>query len=810
MFLRGARGHLATAVFCWISMLVPIGAQGATNYQVPDRVIVDILNQPPLPSFSLDPTRKKALLIQRSGMPTIVDVAQPILRLAGQRFNPKTNGPVASRLGRTVALSVIDLKTGKSVALDVPAAPDLGDPTWSPDGRRVAFTHTESDGVYLWMSDAETGKSRKVTKSRLNLADGTFVWMPDSNFILCRLIPSSREEPPREAPFPTGPVIQETEGEFAQVRTYQDLLSTPYDEALYRYYLTSQVALVNVVSGSIVKIGEPGLFGSVDVAPNGQYFLVERIVPPFSYAVPSNYFPTEVEIWNSRGRLVRTLASLPLAEDVPIGGVRRGARSHSWVPVKPATLSWVEALDEGDPKKKVEHRDKVMFLTAPFKRRAVEGFRSEFRLVTRSSQGNGKWLESGLALFSEYDRDSQWTRTWLADPLASEKPAPRLLWDRNVYDAYGDPGAPVMAANSAGRDVVLQLGETIFLTGDGASPDGDLPFLDSLDLATFQSTRLFRSEKGSYESAVAVLDPESRTFLTRFETQTQPPNYFIRKVPSTDRQAITDFKDPAPQFRGVTKQLITYWREDGLELSGTLYLPEGYKKGTKLPLVMWAYPREFNDPKTASQVRGSPSRFTTPTGPSHLFLLTQGYAVLDGPAMPIVGENGNDTFVEQLVMNAKAAIDEVVRLGVADRSRIGIGGHSYGAFMTANLLAHSDFFAAGVARSGAYNRTLTPFGFQNEKRTFWEAPDVYFAMSPFMHVDQLDEPILLIHGKADNNSGTFPMQTERLFHALKGLGGKARMVILPDESHGYAARESVLHCLYEMVRWFDTYLKPQE
>jgi dipeptidyl aminopeptidase/acylaminoacyl peptidase len=130
--------------------------------------------------------------------------------------------------------------------------------------------------------------------------------------------------------------------------------------------------------------------------------------------------------------------------------------------------------------------------------------------------------------------------------------------------------------------------------------------------------------------------------------------------------------------------------------------------------------------------------------------------------------------------------------------------------MTANLLTHSRLFAAGIAESGAYNRTLTPFGFQNERRSYWEAPEIYNRMSPFMNADKVKDPMLLIHGMADNNSGTFPIQSESYYAALKGFGATVRLVLLPDESHGYAARESILHKHWEVLNWMNKYVRDKK
>jgi dipeptidyl aminopeptidase/acylaminoacyl peptidase len=590
------------------------------------------------------------------------------------------------------------------------------------------------------------------------------------------------------------------------VRTYQDLLRTPYDEALFEYYARAQLALVEIAEGRLTRIGSPDLFRTVEPSPNGQYLLVARVHRPYSYMVPHTAFPAEVEVWDRSGRRIHTLASLPLQEHVPIEGVPTGPREYAWRPTEPATLVWVEALDDGDPRRRVPYRDRLLMLKAPFTDSPVEVMKLEHRFAGIQWGETGGW-----ALVRDYDRNRRWRRTFLITPDDPTR-EPRLIWSLNVQDRYNDPGTPVLRTLPNGQRVIQQDGDWIFLIGAGASPEGERPFLDRFHLKTLTTERLFRCDERSYETVIALLRDDGTEVLTRRETPTDPPNYYVRTVGpgrATAPRALTRFSDPTPQLRRIKKQLVTYRRDDGVQLSFTLYLPPDYKEGTRLPTVVWAYPIEFTDPTVAGQVTGSPHRFLTIQGPSPLFFVLAGYAVLDNVAMPVVGdpETVNNTFLEQIIMNARAAIRTAVEMGVTDPDRVGVAGHSYGAFMTANLLAHSDLFRAGIARSGAYNRTLTPFGFQNERRTLWEAPDLYIKVSPLMAANKINEPLLLIHGEADNNPGTFPIQSERLYHAIRGNGGTVRLVMLPHESHGYVARESVEHVLYEMLAWFDKYVK---
>jgi dipeptidyl aminopeptidase/acylaminoacyl peptidase len=741
------------------------------------------------------------MLVQGVRYPSIAELARPMLRLAGVRIDPGTNGRHLAPY--FIGVTLKRLADGSEVKAMLPAGARISFPAWSPDGKSFVFTNTVSGSIELWVGETKTGKVRKLRTPALNGVIGDAVgWMPDCRTLLVKLIVSGRGGPPVATAAPTGPKVQESYGKAGPVRTYQDMLSDPHDEDLFDYYASAQLALVDLASGKTRSIGPPAVFDEAVPAPDGQRLLIARVRRPYSYLHLYDDFPKEVEVWDLGGKVVYKLASLPLADQVPIEGVPTGPRGYHWRPTDPATLAWVEALDGGDPRNKVPHRDKVLMLKAPFVGAPVEVTKTEQRY------SGVQWFEKpGLAFVSDYDRDRRWRRSFLLDVDRPETSA-KLVWSHSVNERYGHPGYPLRRTLPTGHSAILQSGDCIYLTGAGATPEGDRPFLDRFDLRTLRSERLFRSDAESLESVVALLAEEGARFLTRRETPTQPPNYFLHGRDSAP-QALTNFPDPTPQIRGITKELVKYQRPDGVQLSFTLYLPPGYQKGTRLPTVVWAYPLEYTDPGTAGQVSGSPKRFTTIAGTSHLFFLLAGYAVLDDASMPVVGdpETVNNTYVEQITADAQAAIDKAVELGVTDPKRVGVGGHSYGAFMTANLLAHCDLFRAGIARSGAYNRTLTPFGFQSERRTLWEAPATYVKMSPFMFANQLKEPILLIHGEADNNSGTFPIQSERMYQALRGNGGNVRYVVLPHESHGYSARESVEHTLYEMIAWFDKHVK---
>jgi dipeptidyl aminopeptidase/acylaminoacyl peptidase len=771
-------------------------------------VLVDIIDAPPTPGVSLSPNNEWMLLLERPSLPPISELAEPELRIAGLRLSPQTNGRSRTSPSNGLKLVRIDDLEERPIS-GLPADPRIEYVRWSPDGSWISFTNTTDHGIGLWVVNVQTARAVELIEPAINttLAGGP-VWVADSRTLLVALVPESRGPAPERPSVPAGPTIQENIDKTAPARTYQDLLQDAYDESLFQYYATAQLATITI-DGVLEQLGEPGIIADFTPSPNGEYILVETIHRPFSYLVPYYSFPTRVEVIDLTGAPVHLVADLPLQEEVPVafGSVPTGPRNVSWRGDKPATLSWVEALDGGDAGRQAEERDLVMQHPSPFDGEPQPLVTLGYRLAGMS------WGTDDLAIVAEMWWRTRQMRTWIVRP-GRPGSEPDLLFERSYEDRYNDPGYPMMQQNDMGQYVLLTAdgGRSLFLSGPGASPEGDQPFIDKFDLRNKQSERLFRSEAPYYEQPVEMLDERGRYILVRRESQQDPPNYFVRDLRSGDLRQITFFPDPTPQLAGMQKELITYPRSDGVELSGTLYLPPGYdaQRDGPLPMLMWAYPREFKSADAASQVAGSPYRFTRLSGWSTPLWLTLGYGVLDGPTMPIIGEGEaepNDSYVEQLVASAEAAVDEVVRRGVAERGRIGIGGHSYGAFMTGNLLTHSDLFSAGIARSGAYNRSLTPFGFQAEERTFWEAPEVYFTMSPFMNADKMNEPILLIHGEMDNNSGTFPIQSERYYHALKGMGKTARLVMLPYESHGYSARESILHMLWEMEQWLDRYVK---
>ncbi len=796
----------------------------APGYDKPPQEVLAVLHAPPPPQPMVSPTRDSILLVSFVAYPSIAQVAEPFLKLAGVRVEPKTRRKHDTPGGYGVApcaqtASLVDIATSKELNVTLPAGGCADGFTWAADGKRFAFRNTSAAAVEAWVGQTSTGAVRRVGEARLNpMLDYSLQWMADQKTLLVKLVPEGAGDAPVDDSAAIAPSIQETTGETGEFSTYEarDTLSSTFDEALFDYYGTSQIALLDTVTGTVTRVGKPAVFTEVQGAPDGVHLLISVLRKPYSYAVTSERFAHDVEVWNTRGEVVRVMAKLPVADRVPVRGVPVGPREFEWRATSPATLVWAEALDKGDWAVKVPARDKVMIQSAPFKSAPVELLRTEQRFE------GFEWAEQpAVALLHENNADTHWSRTFVVN-ADDPKAKPSLLWDHSSDEQYKHPGRPIYRALANGAWVVRQDGDAIFLRGQGATPEGDRPFLDRLDLKTRKSERLFRSDVHALEYAINFIDTQGRALLTWHQSPTEVPNAFLRTLGeplpassmkegdatlSSTTRAVTHIPDPTPAVRAIKKRLVKYKRKDGTDLSFTLYTPPGYKEGTRVPAILDAYPLDFAQAETAGQVSGSDQVFTRLR--NYQLLLLSGYAIIDSASFPIVGDptKAYDTYLEQLTDDAQAAVDKAVELGVVDRNRIGVTGHSHGALMTVNLVTHTDLFRAGVATSGSYNKTLTPFGFQNERRSVWKAQEVYLKVSPFFFADKVKTPLLIVHGTDDANPGTTPLQAVKLFEAIRGNGGVARLVMLPHEPHWYAAMESNEQLAFEEIRWFDKYVK---
>lgn len=777
------------------------------SWQTPPEPIARFLEAPILPRTLLSPDSQWLVQLGQPPLPTLADLAKPKVQIAGMQIDPATRGPALEYAYRSLTIRHLD--SGKEKNVELPEGARLRNFLWSPTGRYLAFTLTQPEGLALWVADISQGQAWQVTPPILNGTYGTPCdWISEAEGLVCKIVPADQSPPPELPPYPPGPRIEENLGREAPARTYTQLLQSPHDEALFEYYLTSVLERVSL-SGDRTPLTEPLLIDGATPSPNGEWILLETIERPFSYQVPVGLFPRKKRVLDRTGQSVFEAADLPLADAIPISfsSVRPGRRITWWRADRPATLFWVEALDGGDARRDIPFRDVVYQIEAPFQEKPQSLWQTHLRY------NRIIWGDETRALGYEYWHNTRQVRTWLLNP-SQPAIAPVLVDERDAQDDYRNPGHPMIGPNAYGWSTLLFAadGNSVYLEGRGASPEGVYPFLDRWDLSTLTTTRLWQAQDPHFERVVRLLDDEAHRFITSRQSATEPPNYQLHDRETGQTTPLTQFVDPLPWFAGVKREVVSYARADGLKLSATLYLPPDHDPAVQgpLPTVLWVYPQEYKSRDSAAQVTAAENAFSRPWGTSALFLLTQGYAVMMGPTLPIVGEGKsepNDTYLEQLKMSAQAAVDYLVERGVSDRNRLAIGGESYGAFTTANLLAHSDLFQAGIALSGAYNRTLTPFGFQGEQRTFWEAQETYMRLSPFTHAAQIKRPLLLIHGAEDDNSGTYPLQSERFYGALKGLGGTVRWVELPLEGHGYRSREAVGHVLWEVTRWLEIYVK---
>ena len=782
---------------------VNANAQDALEYKTPPAAIYDLVTAKLTPAISFDEKGQQMLIMERSAMPTVEDLAQPELRIAGMRINPNNFGP--TRSSYITGLALKDLRTNTTAAITgLPATLKAGNFQWSHDDSKIAFTQTNNNSVDIYIIDIKTKKAAKINKQPVNiLTAGTIIWLND-NSLLYKTIVQPYTMAPKKPLAPKGPVIQQNLGKTAASATFQDLIKSPNDESQFEFYATTQ--LVRNKNGTEQKISTPAIYQRINVSPDEKYLLLEKTDKPFSYLVPAGGFNATVSVTDISGKLIKEIVKLPSSELAPTGydNELNAPRDYQWLDYQPATLVWIEPLDSGLIKNNVEFHDAVYSLAAPFNTAASLLVKTPMRIAGVAD------MSENLLLINEISRVKHRIKM---SKLNLQSKQYELLNDRSTDDAYSDLGIPITAKNKFNADAVkLVNGSQLFMRSAGSSPKGDMPFLASFDINTKKQNILWRSADPYYESVVSVVDFEKPLIITSRQSQAEQPDFYLRNLSANTSKAVTDFPDPQALLRGVTKQKITYKRKDGVDLAADLYLPKGYdvKKDGPLPVFMWAYPKEFKSAADAAQIRGSNNTFIRVGWGSPVFWVTQGYAVMDNTEFPIVGEGDkqpNDNFIDQLTWNAEAAIDKIAEMGVGDKNRVAVGGHSYGAFMTVNLLAHTNLFKAGIARSGAYNRTLTPFGFQNEERTYWQAPEVYNGMSPFAYADKIKTPLLLIHGEADNNPGTFPIQSERLYNAIKGHGGTVRYVQLPFEAHGYAAKENILHMLWEMNEWMNKYVK---
>jgi dipeptidyl aminopeptidase/acylaminoacyl peptidase len=789
---------LAGFVLCLCaSALTPCAAAGSGGYRQPPQDVVAIIAARKPPLISVAPDRRQAILAEPEGFTRLEDLARPAVSVDGRRFDLGSH----ARRGMVhySGLTLLALGTGESRRLPLADNARIGYPQWSPRSDRLAFGVFAPTGVELWHAGTEDMQPVKVEGLRLNTAGGrSFVWMPDGQRILCRLVAAGADGMPRLPLSIPGPIVLEATGS-RQPAAMRAVGRNPHEHQLFNYFMRSQLAIANTSTGELAPIGVPDLYGDIAPSPDGNFILVTRMTPPGD-APDVGLSPADtLEVWTASGQIVSSLLSSPEA----VSTEARKRRGFRWQHTASATLQWIEDMFPSDGLRAGTGGERLMVLAAPFSAAPREVFRSEHAITGID------WVDaSESAIVHVYDEQERRAAAWLVD-LRRPGAEARSLWTRHIDDRYDDPGRPMTKRNAAGLDVVIQEHGDIYMSARGVTPQGERPFVSRWSLTEMDGEVLWRSSEGTYAEAIALLDDEEPRLLIRHEAATMPPNYAVVGLRGGPRRELTSFRSPGAETFRVRKEVVTFPRADGIMLQATLYSPMQKADEERLPLVLWAYPRTYADAQRAGQVSRSGDHFSAFDRAIPAFLAMHGFAVMDQVSMPIVraDRGAGRSFSEQVVASARAAIDKAVEMGVADPQRVGVAGHSFGAFMTVSLLAHSELFKAGVAFSGAYNRTLTPFGFQTERRTLWEAPNMYMEMSPLMYAHRITAPLLLVHGSQDENRGTTPMQSERLFQAIMGQGGTAKLVMLPYEGHVYRARESVLHSAAEMLEWFSLHLR---
>ncbi len=801
---------LSSAMLFALGSSNEVFGQDDLGYKLPSTNILSLADYERAPGIRMDTKKDYMLFTYTNTYKTLEDLSIVDMKLGGLRIDPKNNiGSSNFFLNNIKLRKVADTKAEPTQVKGLPQNPRISNISWSLDEKKIAFTHTTGQGNELWIVDVASATAKKIYEANLNSnLSSPYDWIKGENALLIKVIPANRPGliDAKDA-IPSGPTTSSSDGKVSQNRTYQDLLKNKIDEKNFQTLVTSELVKVSY-DGKITPFMPPAMYMGTSYSPDGKYIMVTTLEKPFSYIVPFSRFPMNSVVYDAKGKMLKEVNNVPLIEVMPKGfsATRTGKRSMNWRADKPASLFYMEALDKGDPSVKADYRDELFTWDAPFNTAPTSLAKSIQRM------GGVTWGDANTAIFRDSWYDTRNTKTYLFNPSNSSE-SPKIIFDRNSQDVYSSPGSFETKQNEYGRYVLSEENDKLILIGDGHSKEGQFPFIDEFDLASLKTKRLYQSKfTDKKEDIMSIEDLKKGQALVMIQSKNEYPNYYFRNIKNNTLSQITNTKNPFESIANISKEVIKYKREDGVELSGTLYLPMGYDKSKKekLPLLIWAYPVEYKDKNSAGQSTQNPNEFTFPNYGSFVYWVTKGYAVLDDAAFPIVGEGDkepNDTYIQQLVANGKAAIDAVDNLGYIDRSKVAVGGHSYGAFMTANLLTHSDLFACGIARSGAYNRTLTPFGFQSEQRNFWDAPEVYNTMSPFYNAHKMKKPILLIHGEADNNPGTFTLQTERYYQALKGLGANARMVILPKEAHGYQAKENIMHMLWEQEQFLDKHLK---
>jgi dipeptidyl aminopeptidase/acylaminoacyl peptidase len=783
-------------------------ASAAPGYRTPPKVVADILTAPRLrvgrPNVSPDGAR--LILHDSPSLIPISILALPVEKLAGLEILPALRATRNQLKAATAGFRIVSTADGSMVRARLPEGRSVGAVTWSSKGDRLACTLYAQGGAEVWIVEAASGAARKLEGVALNtVLDPTLEWSLDDRDLFALTVADAGSAPLAGSAAPA-PQARESRGRAAPQRTARDVLRTADDQARFAFYAQAQLARIPVDGGAKHPLGAPGPIDSWQLAPDERSAAIARFTLPAPLGFPNYLFPRTLVVENLADGTSVPVADLPLNDRSAISSVAElGPRDWQFAPDGRSLwfFSWKDTPG-ADPLKAIRDTtlaqpgtDRLMRLDAPFQGSPVEVATSDmqFRDMAWMAAGKRLWVQE------DYAPRRRERRAWIEVADASRHP----LGERSAENAYDNPGQPVGHGVPHGYALWTSGdGNRVYLAGEGFRADGQRPFLDALDLTSGRTRRVFESDAAHLENPSALLDAEAKRFLTLRQSKTEPPNVYVHAAGDAAGRKLSDFADPAPALTASQRIQFTFTRPDSVKLNAEVVLPADWKPGRRLPTVFWIYPNDFRSAAAASQNRRSPNRFPSQSALNPEVLVTQGYAVLM-PDIAVVGTN--DRYVEEIQLSAQAALDEAVRRGFCDPERVAVGGHSYGAFSTVNLLAHTSIFKAGWASDGAYNRTLTPFTFQAEERTLWEARDTYLKMSPFLYANEIKAPLLLMHNLDDTNVGTNPIQSERMFDALNGLGKTCALVEYPFEDHGPASRETVLDYWSRVIDWLDRWVK---
>jgi dipeptidyl aminopeptidase/acylaminoacyl peptidase len=787
---------------------------------------------------ALSPDGKHFLVTRSTELSTLEKMSFETYRLAELEFRPKTNRHWYLDTFGMNGLRVYSFEQRQLKDIPIPADTIVSDMMWSPDGGKVAFLAHRPEGTRVWTADVATGKTsplgdafvmatltgRRGRGTPATSGSRMLQWTPKGT-VITLLVPSDRGPEP-ERGVPKSPIIRRTREKPSPTRTQPFLLKDEHDMALFRYYTTAQMA--ELAPGKAPrKIGEPAVYMGFSSSPDGQYILAEKLVEPFSFIVGYSSFPNRLDVMDLDGKVVSNIREIPLQENQ----TRRSSqvlqdfpREVVWHP-SGATLGFLwkeekkrdEEGEESEDEERTPRRDRIMSLAPPFDMSQVK---LHVLNTDKDQSFNGirYAMEGDFAFVTVRDSDNEngeSTEKIVAYHLGRDDPTEQIVVpEYDPDDIIDHPGEILTQRTQNGIVYALtsSKGGQVYLEGDGLKEDfKPQPFVDRVAIGGGQKERVFEGGKDMYERPLVPLDPDLSQMIVARESKAEFPNSYLWS-PSGSMNKLTANQDPFPEITGVKRVDFTFTRRDGLEIQGRISLPVGYQEGTRVPAMFWTYPSEYSSEKEYEEDAIRDRNHNRFTHLSYLrwsdIWLSQGYALVH-PDVPIIdkGNTYNDNYVQHMVDSLYAAIRKVDQMGYIDVDRIGHGGHSYGAFATANLLAHTPFFKAGIAGNGAYNRSLTPMGFQSERRFIWDTHGLYLEMSPFFQADRIDTPILLYHGADDNNTGTFPIQSDRLIQALTGLGKTAVLYKYPYESHSPRAKATYMDIWARWLEWFDKYVK---